>query len=114
MSEIRAVLFDFGGVLAEEGFSNGFEALAMEQQLAVEDMTEDGMTVVYDSGYVLGKASGAEIWSLLRERTGVCGSDAEFRARMFDGFVMRPWILALVDRLKGRGFLSDQTNPHIA
>jgi len=114
MSQIRAILFDFGGVLAEEGFSNGLEALAMEQHLAVEDMTTEGMKAVYDSGYVLGKASETEFWSLLRERTGVRGSDTELRTRMFDGFVMRPWMLELIQGLKAQGYitaiLSDQTD----
>jgi putative hydrolase of the HAD superfamily len=86
----------------------------MEQHLAVEDMTAEGMAAVYDSGYVLGKASEAEFWSLLRERTGVRGSDIELRSRMFDGFVMRPWMLELIERLKAQGYitaiLSDQTD----
>jgi hypothetical protein len=33
-SRIRAVLFDFGGVLAAEGFRNGLLQLAAEQGLA--------------------------------------------------------------------------------
>jgi len=39
MNKIQAVLFDYGGVLADEGFSNVLEALAKEQQLAVENKT---------------------------------------------------------------------------
>lgn len=57
MNAIRAILFDFGGVLAEEGFSNGLQALAKEQNLAVEDIMAEGMQAVYDTGYVLGKGS---------------------------------------------------------
>lgn len=114
MNEIKAVLFDFGGVLAEEGFSNGLEALAREQQLAVRDMTAEGMQAVYDSGFVLGRGSEADFWTLLRERTGLIGDDASLRARMFEGFIMRPRMLALVERLKQAGYvtgiLSDQTD----
>ena len=33
-SGIRAVLFDFGGVLAEEGFRNGLRRLAAERELS--------------------------------------------------------------------------------
>ena len=46
MNKIQAVLFDYGGVLAEEGFSNVLEALAKEQHLAVESMTHEGMLAV--------------------------------------------------------------------
>ena len=114
MTTIKAVLFDFGGVLAEEGFSNGLQALATEQNLGIEDMTAEGMRAVYDSGYVLGKGSEAEFWALMRARTGLSGDDAELTARMIDGFVIRPWMLELVARLKTRGYitaiLSDQTD----
>ena len=114
MASIQAVLFDFGGVLAEEGFSNGLEALCREQDLTVEDMTAEGMRAVYDSGFVLGHGSEAEFWSLLRARTGLRGDDAGLRARMFEGFIMRPWMLSLVERLRAQGYitgiLSDQTD----
>ncbi len=114
MSEVKAVLFDYGGVLVEEGFSNGLEALAQEQSLAVEDMTAEGMQAVYDTGFVLGKGSESDFWSLLRERTGLRGDDATLRARMFDGFILRPWMLELVAQLRSQGYvtgiLSDQTD----
>jgi putative hydrolase of the HAD superfamily len=40
---IKAVLFDFGGVLAEEGFRNGLQALAREQGLDVYGMPRAAM-----------------------------------------------------------------------
>lgn len=114
MSGIRALLFDYGGVLAEEGFSNALQALAREQQLPVSDMTAEGMRAVYDSGFVLGRATQAEFWSLLRRRTGLRGDNADLTARVLDAFILRPWILELVDRLRAQGYvtaiLSDQTD----
>ena len=114
MSDIQAVLFDYGGVLAEEGFSNTLEALAKEQNLPVEYMTAEGMQAVYDTGFVLGRGSESEFWIHLRERTGLRGDDSYLRARVFDGFVIRPWMLELVERLKTKGYvtgiLSDQTD----
>jgi putative hydrolase of the HAD superfamily len=111
---IRAVLFDFGGVLAEEGFSNGLEELAREQALPLKEMTEAGMGAVYDSGFVLGRGSEAGFWALLRERTGLRGDDAELTARILDGFIVRPWMLDLVAGLRAAGYLtgilSDQTD----
>ena len=43
MSGIKAVLFYFGGVPAEEGFGNGLKSLAKEQRLPVDEMTAGGM-----------------------------------------------------------------------
>ena len=114
MSGIRAVLFDFGGVLAEEGFGHGLEALAREQRLAVEDMTAEGMQAVYDCGFVLGKGTASDFWALLRRRTGLAGDDKELTDRILDGFIVRPWMLELAERLRALGYitgiLSDQTD----
>jgi len=114
MSEIQAVLFDYGGVLAEEGFSNTLETLAKEQNLPVKDMTAEGMHAVYDTGFVLGRGSESDFWIRLRERTCLRGDDSYLRARVFDGFVIRPWMLELVAQLKAEGYvtgiLSDQTD----
>ena len=44
---IKAVLFDYGGVLAEEGFRNGLLDMAREQNLDIESMPNDAMQAVY-------------------------------------------------------------------
>ena len=111
---IRAVLFDFGGVLAEEGFRNGLLALAREQGLGVNSMPKAGMQAVYDSGFVLGRGTAAEFWALLRQRTGLSGNDEELTDRILKGFVIRPRMIDLVRQLHEQGYitgiLSDQTN----
>jgi putative hydrolase of the HAD superfamily len=112
-SKIRVVLFDFGGVLAEEGFRNGLLQLALEQGLP-EDLPEQGMRAVYDSGFVLGRGTAEDFWKLLKARTGLSGDDDALSRRLLDGFVLRPWMLELVWRLRHAGFitgiLSDQTD----
>lgn len=111
---IHAILFDFGGVLAEEGFHNGLVAMANEQGLDVQAMPTMAMQAVYDSGFVLGQGSAADFWALLRERTGLQGEDEALTKRILDGFVLRPWIIDLVQRLRAQGYitaiLSDQTH----
>lgn len=110
---IRAVLFDFGGVLADEGFADGLRALGEEQGLDV-DLAAAGMDAVYDSGYVLGRGTERDFWSLLRSRTGLSGNDGELTRRLLDGFAVRPWMIDLVRALRTRGYvtgiLSDQTD----
>ena len=113
-STIKAILFDFGGVLAEEGFHNGLVDLAREQGLDPVWLPEQGMRAVYDTGFVLGHGTAADFWALLRERTGLDGEDADLTQRILAGFVVRPWIIKLVRGLRDRGYvtgvLSDQTN----
>jgi len=111
---IRAVLFDFGGVLAEEGFRNGLVKLASEQGLDVKTMPEQGMKAVYDSGFVLGRGSAGDFWALMRERTGLRGDDDSLTEVILNGFVLRDWMIEVVKKLHAEGYitgiLSDQTH----
>jgi hypothetical protein len=67
-SQVRAVLFDFGGVLADEGFRKGLHAIADDQDLDADEVTALGMDCVYESGSVLGKGTAADFWTLMRAR----------------------------------------------
>lgn len=113
-SVIRAVLFDYGGVLAEEGFYNGLISLAEEQALDAKRMPEEGMKAVYDSGFVLGQGTVTDFWMLLRKRTGLEGDDDLLTDRILDGFQIRLWMMELVRNLRAKkyivGILSDQTH----
>lgn len=111
---IRAFLFDFGGVLAEEGFKEGLRVMAQRQGLDADSMPARAMDAVYDSGYVLGTGTEAEFWSLLRARTGLSGADQELTEEVLSRFVLRPWMLDWVKHLRHQGYtiglLSDQTD----
>ena len=111
---IKAVLFDFGGVLAEEGFYNGLISLAREQGLDMATMPQVAMQAVYDSGFVLGHGSATDFWALMRERFGLRGEDEMLSQRILEGFIPRDWMLKLVKQLRARGLitciLSDQTH----
>ena len=112
--KISVVLFDYGGVLAYEGFRNGLVALAKEQDLDVAAMPVEGTKAVYDSGFVLGRGTAADFWALMRERTGLKGDDDVLTDRILSGFVLRPWIIEQVQQLHEQGYvtgiLSDQTD----
>lgn len=113
VKKIDAVLFDYGGVLAEEGFRNGLVTLAKEQGLDIDAMPKEGMMAVYDSGFVLGHGTASDFWTLLRKRTGLVGDNDELSKRILSGFVIRPWMIELVGQLRKQGYitgiLSDQT-----
>ena len=111
---IRAVLFDFGGVIAEEGFRDGLRALAGQQGLDPDAVSREGRLAVHDSGYVTGSGSESDFWALLRRRTGLAGTDAELTRAILDRFIVRPWMIDLARRLRAAGLsvaiLSDQTD----
>ncbi len=111
---IKAVLFDFGGVIAEEGFREGLFAIAHRQGLDPHEVYRLGADAVYDSGYVLGKGSEADFWALMRDRAGIIGDAVDLSAAVMPHFVLRTPMIEAVRQLRGQGFivalLSDQTD----
>jgi len=109
---IKAILFDFGGVLADEGFRNALDAIGERQGIdGVFDVAEK---LIYESGYVLGLCEERQFWEDLRLATGIRGTDAELREEVLKRFTLRPAVLDKVRALRDNGFrtalLSDQTN----
>lgn len=111
---IRAVLLDFGGVIADEGFQQGLRAQAEAQQLGPDEVMNEGREAVHDSGYVTGTGTEADFWTLLRERTGLKGEDKELSQAILDRFIVRQWMIEQAVRLHNAGLtvaiLSDQTD----
>jgi putative hydrolase of the HAD superfamily len=109
---IRAVLLDYGGVIAEEGFRNELVVMAREQGLDPDTMLGVARREVYESGFVLGWGTEETFWAAMRTGTGLRGSDAELTKRVLDAFVLRPWIIERVRRWREQGYvtgiLSDQ------
>ena len=111
---VKWILFDFGGVLAEEGFTGGLRTLAEEQGLNPETVQRAGVELVFETGYATGQASGQTFWKALGDRTGLQGSEKDFRQVVLDHFRLRPWMLELVRRIRQSGaacaILSDQVD----
>ena len=110
----RVVLFDFGGVLAEEGFREGLKAIAKRKGLDPEDFYKISADLVYQTGYITGGCDENSYWNALRKKTGVKGDDREFREEILKRFKLRREMTTVVRKLKSSGFivaiLSDQTN----
>ena len=110
---IKAVLFDFGGVLAEEGFKEGLRAIASENGLNSKDLIRTAFEAVYRLGFVTGKVREDAFWEDLRSSTGIRGTDQELTEAVLSRFMLRPWMLAKVSELKEKGLVvgifSDQT-----
>ncbi|MDA8407405.1 MAG: HAD family phosphatase [Deltaproteobacteria bacterium] len=112
--EIEVVFFDFGGVLAEEGFKQGLMAIGATSNLGPQKFFEIGERAIYETGYVVGKVLETDYWNAIRKETGIKNSDFDMRAEILNRFKLRPWMLGTVDRLSLKGYfvalLSDQTN----
>lgn len=111
---IKTVIFDFGGVLAEEGFREGLLAIAGKYGLDPEAFFADVDSLIEKTGYLTGLADEASFWNAVRAATGIGGDDGALRREILSRFVLRPEMVAEVDALRAAGLsvsmLSDQTN----
>ena len=111
---IRAVLFDFGGVLAEEGFRDGLKAIGKKKGLDPEDFYLISANLAYQTGYITAGCDEHSYWNAVRRKTGAKGEDQEFRKAILKRFKLRPEMTAVVKKIKSSGLivavLSDQTN----
>lgn len=109
-----AVIFDFGGVLAEEGFREGLKTIGRDKGLDPEDFYKISSDLVYQTGYITGGCDEHSYWNAVRQKTGVKGDDQEFKEEILKRFKLRPEMTAMVEKIKSFGFivavLSDQTN----
>ncbi len=111
---LEAVLFDFGGVLAEEGFAEGLAAIAAKNGLAPEPFFRQVDEIIYRCGYLTGRNTEAGFWARVREELGITGSDKELTGEIHRRFKLRPGMLAKARTLRAAGLatgiLSDQTD----
>lgn len=111
---IRAVILDFGGVIAEEGFRLGLEAIARRHDLDPAELQREAEDAIYDTGYIVGRGTEGDFWERLRLRMGIAGTDDALADEILRRFVLRPRIIAAVRVLRRQGLvvalLSDQTD----
>jgi HAD superfamily hydrolase (TIGR01509 family) len=111
---IRCILFDYGGVIAEEGFRTTFESLSLAAGKPANWLPHHAMDAVYRSGYVTGQGSEATFWQELQREFALPREPAALRGEILRGFVLRPQMMGLVRRLRTHGLivalLSDQTD----
>lgn len=111
---MRAVLFDYGGVLAHEGFFHGLAAVAGELGLDADEARQAGYDCIWGVGYVLGSGTERDFWDAFKHRLGISADEDWMRRTILSRFILRPWMLDLVRFLRGQGLvtgiLSDQTD----
>ncbi|MBN2108462.1 MAG: HAD family hydrolase, partial [Deltaproteobacteria bacterium] len=111
---ITTLLFDYGGVIAEEGFRAGLLAIARNNGRDPEAFYQDVCRIIADAGYLTGDIDEAGFWARLRREYSLAQADAELRAEILDRFILRPGMIDAAERLRRSGIrvgiLSDQTN----
>lgn len=111
---ISTVVFDYGGVLAEEGFREGLLAIARKCGLEPQTFFESATETIYQTGYLTGRASEERYWDTLRKLTGIALSDESMKNEIIRRFILRTPMIHLVRLLRGKklrlAILSDQTN----
>lgn len=114
MNMINAVLLDFGGVIAEEGFREGMMAIARKKDLDEQSFFKTAEDIIFKTGYVIGKAKEKVFWETLSRDTGVKDDYRHLRLEVLRRFVLRIEMLAIAEKLRNQGLvvalLSDQTN----
>lgn len=98
----RAVLFDFGGVLAEEGFHQALRALAARNGLDPARVLQACHDAIYGSGFITGRGSETDFWRAFRARITFRESDDAVRTDVLARFRLRPRMLQLVRDLRAR------------
>jgi putative hydrolase of the HAD superfamily len=107
------VFFDFGGVLAEEGFRDGLTAIAEQAGRDPATIVPVAYEMAWSTGFVIGGCDEAGFWDAFRRATGIGGDDAALTEMVLSRFALRPFMFAVADAARKRGMktaiLSDQT-----
>src|SRR5512142_413627 len=111
---LKGVIFDFGGVLCREGFREGLYAIARKNGLDPEPFFHLASDVIYDTGYITGRATEADYWEALRRCTGIRGTDADLTAEILSRFILHPVMIDAARSLRRKGYVvaiaSDQVD----
>jgi len=111
---IKAVFFDFGGVIADEGWEKGLRDIAGEQGFEPEQFFADACDVLWGTGYMYGRATEDEFWTKFGERYDFKMTVDEMRQIIFDRFKIRPEVIELIKKIGKTDYrlaiLSDQVN----
>ena len=110
---VDIIFFDFGGVLAEEGYREGLLSIARLNGLDEKQFLNDAVELTFNRGFVTGEIDEKTFWNILRKHTGIQTSDQELRNLVLSSFGLRTWMMEWVKQLKRvsvrTAILSDQT-----
>lgn len=111
---IRGVLFDFGGVIAREGFLDTMTRAALAKSLDPQHVMQAAIDAMYGSGFLTNTAGEERFWELFAAKSGLAGDRDSMRESILSGCVPRQEMLGLAGALavtgKKTAILSDHTS----
>ncbi|NLB35447.1 MAG: HAD-IA family hydrolase [Elusimicrobia bacterium] len=112
--DIELILFDFGGVIAPEGFQLGVLKLAHMYGKTFEEMYEiAGYEAGMDTGYTAGGSPEENYWAAMARILGEYRDISHYRDLYLDNFEPRKDMVEFIAQLSQKnrlGIFSDQTN----
>ena len=113
-SNIKLVLFDFGGVIADEGFKQGLFSISRENNINNREFYSAACSIISDCGYLTGDADEKIFWQEMRQKFSLIGTDAYLSSQILSRFIVRGWVLEIIKQLRDQNvltaILSDQTD----
>ena len=98
--EVKVIFFDYGGVIADEGFKHGLDAIAKLNGIEPEFFFNTARDLIHTTGYLTGKGDEIIFENMLRDQTGIKMNIMGLRGNIFDRFVIRKWMMDIIDELK--------------
>ena len=113
-SNIKLVLFDFGGVIADEGFKQGLFSISRENNINTREFYSAACSIISDCGYLTGDADEKTFWQEVRKIFSLIGTDEYLSSQILSRFIVRGWVLEIINQLRDQkvltAILSDQTD----
>lgn len=111
--KVSTVIFDYGGVLADEGWAKGIRIVAARFGYEPESFFELCVQAITDTGFCLGKVDEYGYWNAVKSKIELPMTVEELRNEILPRFVLRPNMIELAKNLGKKyttAILSDQTH----
>ena len=99
-SNIELVLFDFGGVIADEGFKQGLFSISRENNINIQEFYSAVCSIISDCGYLTGDADEKTFWQEVRQQFNLNKTDAYLSNQILSRFTVRGWVLEIIKQLR--------------
>lgn len=109
---VKLALVDYGGVLAGSGFKQGIFAIAHRHQQDADAMYKHALDSMYESGYMVGRASEATFWATACAPFGIEERTSDLREEVLRRSVLRPGMLEWARGVRAKGILTVLLSDH--
>lgn len=111
--KVSTVIFDYGGVIAEEGWAKGVRIIAEKCGHEPESFFQLCVDAIQEVGFCIGNVDEYEYWNYMKTKVKIPMTTEELKEEILPRFIMRQDVIKLAERL-GKHYttviLSDQTH----